>query len=335
MSNGLRNCALVLAAAIAASGMAAHAQERASLPELPATPVLQAESYPKCREDYQSRSTPLDRAVALNRCTELLDGFYQETLLGYRKRMIDHQLEISRLYADKVGGRQDLPAKDQQAFYERMMKEHADSNPDGVHQASYRALETRYQSDRAYLRDRFCFNTGCGGYPAPVVAKSGEAKNEKKAKAAAAQPSAKQAAASGSAASSQAKKCKNARRGGSALGGLLGGLLFEGAPALVAGGISGLVVGEIACQLTKKEQEKAAQATVEVTKKEEVGAVSTWQSPTRAGVSGSSAITAVNTMPNGKKCLSITDVAIIDGAETRVQKQMCRGQGDSGYMLVA
>ncbi len=72
-----------------------------------------------------------------------------------------------------------------------------------------------------------------------------------------------------------------------------------------------------------------------VVEQEKVGAVANWQSPTRGGVSGSSTVTALNTEPNGRKCLTITDVAIIDGEETRVSKQMCRGSGDAKYAIMA
>jgi surface antigen len=104
---------------------------------------------------------------------------------------------------------------------------------------------------------------------------------------------------------------------------------------LLAGAVGAVLVGEIACKLSQDEQEKAAEATLAVVEKEEVGAVANWQSPTRGGVSGSSTVTALNTEPNGRKCLTITDVAIIDGEETRVSKQMCRGSGDSKYAIKA
>jgi len=96
------------------------------------------------------------------------------------------------------------------------------------------------------------------------------------------------------------------------------------------------VIGaELACQLTEEEQVEAAEATILVSNEETVGAKAEWKSPTRTGVSGSSEIIAINTQPNGNRCLSITDVAIIDGEETRIDKQMCRQPGDEGYTLVA
>ena len=104
---------------------------------------------------------------------------------------------------------------------------------------------------------------------------------------------------------------------------------------LIAGGLGGVIGAEIACQLDEKEQEKAAEATLAIVEKEEVGAVATWQSPTRADVSGSSTITALTAEPDGRKCLNITDVAIIDGEETRIAKQMCRGAGEKNYTLMA
>lgn len=37
---------------------------------------------------------------------------------------------------------------------------------------------------------------------------------------------------------------------------------------------------------------------------------------------------------SGRKCLSITDVLIFDGEETRVAKQMCRGLDQSQYAIM-
>ena len=96
-----------------------------------------------------------------------------------------------------------------------------------------------------------------------------------------------------------------------------------------------MLVAEIACQLDEKEQKVAAEATVAVTKKEEVGATANWTSPTREGVAGSSTITALNTEPNGSKCLSITDIAIVEGEETRVSKRMCRAKPGEPYSIMA
>ncbi|GAA0473676.1 hypothetical protein GCM10009096_13790 [Parasphingorhabdus litoris] len=300
------------------------------LPELPATPVLSRDGYPDCREDFQKFDAPFDKAEDTNRCTVLLDRYYAEVLTPFRQRMIDHQNEISKIYTDKVAGKMEFTAKSRDQFYTDMRREHAASDPDGANLADYRALETRYQEDRAYLQDRFCFNTGCGGYAVPeyVVKEDKSDKGEKDGKV----KSAKR--------SKGPQKCKKAKKRGGLLGGILGGVAGNAAGlgkigTLISSGVGAVLVSEIACQLTEDEQKEAAEATVEVTKKEEVGATATWKSPTRAGVSGSSTVTALNTEPNGRKCLNITDVAIIDGQETRVSKRMCRGQDEEGYTILA
>ncbi|MGJ8537828.1 MAG: hypothetical protein ACSHW2_11790, partial [Parasphingopyxis sp.] len=58
-------------------------------------------------------------------------------------------------------------------------------------------------------------------------------------------------------------------------------------------------------------------------------------SPTRADVSGSSTVTALNSRPNGARCMDVTDVVIVSGEETRISKRMCRGPGESRYTLAA
>ncbi len=299
------------------------------VPQLPPTPKLDISTYPDCREDWQKIDAPFDRADDTTRCTKLLDQFYSEILTPFRERMIEHQNEISKIYTDKVAGRMEYKAATRDRFYAEMMQEHGDSNPDGVNLTDYRATEKRYQDDRAYLQDRFCFNSGCNGYAVPdSSAKRAKPKKE--------EGDEKQKADKGK----SPQKCKNARKGGGLLGGILGGVVGDAAGlgtvgTIISSGFGAVLVGEIACQLTADEQKEAAKATIEVTEKEEVGAVANWQSPSRKGVSGSSTVTALNTEPNGSKCLNITDVAIIDGEETRVSKRMCRGRGDSGYTVMA
>lgn len=311
------------------------------LPSLPATPVLSTENYPACREDFQKSATPFDKVIDINRCTTLIDAFYQSVMLPFRRQMIAHQNEISSLYTEKVGGNAQYPVRSQQDFYRQMMKEHADSDPDGPNLAQYRAMENRFQQDRSYLQDRYCFNTGCAGYPVPTTI---AALQPPAAKVADVTPAPKttnlaKTSKTKASASTAATPCKSQKRKGSFVGGLLGSVAgqaagLRGAGALIASQFAGILVSEIACQLNEKEQEKAAGATTEVVKKETVGAVAVWQSPNRSGVTGSSTVTALNSDPSGTRCLSITDVAIVEGVETRVAKQMCRKPGDDRYTML-
>lgn len=309
-----------------------------ALPALPPVPKLTSEGYPECREDHQKQDSVYDKVVAINQCLTTLDRYYEGTLLPFRRAMIVHQERISQLYTDQVGGNDRFSAKNQQAFYATMRKEHADSDTNGIHLAAYRAAESRYQQDRTYLRDRYCFNTGCDGYSAPTaVAAVPASKPAAEPKASASKDKAKpKSAAKGKPGD---KGCKTARKGGNLVGGLIGGFGgraagLKNAGSLIASSFVGVLAGEIACQLNEKEQKKAAEATIAVTKEEKVGAVSAWQSPTREGVSGSSTVTAIAAQPNGRKCLTITDVVIVDGEETQVSKQMCRKSNGEGYTVL-
>ncbi len=304
------------------------------LPALPPTPVLDTSSYPDCREDHQKIAMPFDRAEDTNRCTGLLDQYYAQVLTPFREEMIAHQNAVSALYTEQVGGKMQYSQASQDGFYKKMMEEHARSDPDGENLADYRAAEKRYQDDRAYLADRFCFNTGCGGYPVPAIMVA-EASDDHSDNADKKKPKKKKTASK----SGKGQKCKKSRKRGGFLGGVLGGVVGDAAGlgtigTIISSGFGAVLVGEIACKLTDKEQEKAAEATVEVTEKEEVGATAEWKSPTRSGVTGSSTVTALNTEPSGRRCMNITDVAIIDGEETRVSKQMCRGPGEARYSIV-
>jgi len=88
------------------------------------------------------------------------------------------------------------------------------------------------------------------------------------------------------------------------------------------------------------EQEKAATATEEVVQRAErgeqvaVGTTSTWESESRPGVTGSSTVTAVEPAAADGDCMTVTDVVIIDGEETRQPKRMCRRPPSNRYVRV-
>ena len=138
------------------------------LPGLPAAPRFVDTGYPACREDYRSVVDPIGKIDAINRCMSALDAYFETAMNGFAKTMIQHQEEISRIYSEKVGGQGAYSPEEQDAFYRAMMKEHADSNPGGPNFADHALARARYDQDRAYLKDRYCFASGtCGGYPVP------------------------------------------------------------------------------------------------------------------------------------------------------------------------
>lgn len=90
----------------------------------------------------------------------------------------------------------------------------------------------------------------------------------------------------------------------------------------------------LACRLYPEEQKQAAQATEQVVQSEEVGNTVEWKSTVRENVSGSSTVSAKNKLANGTPCLTITDVAIVDGDEIRISKKMCKLPGANRYTIV-
>lgn len=64
-----------------------------------------------------------------------------------------------------------------------------------------------------------------------------------------------------------------------------------------------------------------------------VGTTSRWTSETRAHVTGSSTVTAAEGTGAGE-CLTVTDIVIVDGAETRAPKRMCRRPPSNRYVRV-
>lgn len=144
-------------------------------------------------------------------------------------------------------------------------------------------------------------------------------------------------------------KGKSRSAGSSILGSVLGSVAGRAASrAGVSGwvpiaGLTDQLTAAIACKLDPEEQKQAAQATLEATRGEgdaaevSVGASSTWTSGTREEVSGTSTVTARNDDENGAglQCVTVTDVIIVRGEETRADKRMCRQPPAKRYALLA
>ena len=133
------------------------------------------------------------------------------------------------------------------------------------------------------------------------------------------------------------------------VGGLLGSL--AGGAASRAGGVFNFVpiagltdqlTAAIACKLDPEEQKQAAQATLDATRAEgegaevAVGSSASWTSATREDVSGSSTVIARNDDDaDGLQCITVSDVVIVKGEETRADKRMCRRPPAARYALAA
>jgi surface antigen len=126
----------------------------------------------------------------------------------------------------------------------------------------------------------------------------------------------------------------------SIMGGMLGGLADSalgraGVPTSVVGisvPVGSLLSNAILNLLDCKEQQQAAAATDEAVRGG-VGAESSWTSETRPNVSGSSKVTGEQQLADGANCMLITDVVIVDGEETTVDKRLCRSPGGGNYVI--
>jgi len=132
-------------------------------------------------------------------------------------------------------------------------------------------------------------------------------------------------------------------------GGILGGI--AGSMAGRAGGIvsyvpvaefTDVISASIACKLDPAEQKQAADATLEATRgveegaDAEVGQMSAWTSSTREDVSGTSTVVASDAVGNnGLQCITVSDVVIVSGEETRADKRMCRRPPSARYAIAA
>ena len=113
-------------------------------------------------------------------------------------------------------------------------------------------------------------------------------------------------------------------------GGVAGDSVGTALAALPVGAVIGDVIARM---LNCDEQEQAAVAT-ERAVAGGVGTTETWTSETRPNVTGSSTVLATEVGPDGNECLTVTDVVIVDGEETRAPKRMCRQPPSNRFVRV-
>ena len=131
------------------------------------------------------------------------------------------------------------------------------------------------------------------------------------------------------------------RRRGRLFGGIVGGVAGALAPredraaAMLLAVPAGVLIGDaIAGLLDCREQEQAALAT-ERALEGGVGSTVEWTSETRPGVTGSSTVLAMAPDESGSgECMTVTDIVIIDGEETRAPKTMCRRPPSNRFVRV-
>lgn len=90
--------------------------------------------------------------------------------------------------------------------------------------------------------------------------------------------------------------------------------------------LSDAIIDLLDCQ----EQRQAVAASDEAIRGG-VGTTASWTSETRGGVSGSSSAAGEEQLADGTHCMTVTDVVIIEGQETRADKRMCRAPGSARY----
>ncbi|MCP5397175.1 MAG: hypothetical protein H6918_10685 [Sphingomonadaceae bacterium] len=145
-------------------------------------------------------------------------------------------------------------------------------------------------------------------------------------------------------------KGKKKSIGGALLGGIAGQIAGNAVSKSGVGAwvqipdVEGQLTKSIACKLDPQEQIQAAEATLTATRstddapaeKPPIGSSASWNSNTREGVSGSSTVVGRRDASQGKgqDCLTVVDVIIVDGEETRATKQMCRSPGSKRYEIV-
>ena len=137
----------------------------------------------------------------------------------------------------------------------------------------------------------------------------------------------------------QGQNCQQRNEGRHRAGGMLGGVArgmlgrFGGSAANVILPVGSLLGDAIMNLLDCDEQQKAATATEEAVRGG-VGTTTTWRSESRPGVTGSSTVTAASNTAADGECVTVTDVVIVDGQETRAPKRMCRRPPNNRFVRV-
>jgi surface antigen len=145
--------------------------------------------------------------------------------------------------------------------------------------------------------------------------------------------------ATGAQAQGQGQNCQQRNESRHRMGGMLGGMARNmlgrvgGAASSVILPAGEMLGGAIMNLLDCDEQQKAANATEQAVRGG-VGTTTTWRSETRPGVTGSSTVTAASTTAADGECMTVTDVVIVDGQETRAPKRMCRRPPNNRFVRV-
>ena len=212
-----------------------------------------------------------------------------------------------------------------------------------------REVERAERAQRRYERRRARYDARHGdreAEPAPPAAEPAAAAPAPAAPARAAPAPTYAPAAPVSAASEECERQNRRNRGrGRAIGGLLGGVAGSAlgggsgvgrlATIALSAPVGALIGDSIARLLDCREQQQAAAATEQAVERGGVGSTSTWTSETRPGVTGSSTVTAAAApTPQSEPCMTVTDIVIVDGEETRAEKRMCRRPPNNRYVRV-
>jgi surface antigen len=94
------------------------------------------------------------------------------------------------------------------------------------------------------------------------------------------------------------------------------------------------VADRLACMLDSQERLQAEHATMQAVD-QGVGGQASWRSATHKGVQGTSSVVAETRETDGSLCRNVTDVIVVNGEESTVNKRLCRAAGATGFVLAS
>jgi len=315
-NTGMQRLLIALSAgALCLTGMAAFAQDSGRSLPLETRPAPEAEQGPPDPQDTEAaaRWARLQAEAEAER---------------ERRRLERERYEQGTRDADAA----------RQAYEADMARHRAELERTRAAEEEYRRQRAAYEAETGNAGSA---SRGAAPAPSPTVAPVEEGRTESRRERRARERAERDAERSARAANETCEdRNRRNRTRGRVIGGLIGGVAValadpeDRARTALLAVPAGVLIGDAISRLLDcREQEQAAIAT-ERALEGGVGSTVEWASETRPNVTGSSTVLAMAPDPNGGECMTVTDIVIIDGEETRAPKTMCRRPPSNRFVRV-
>ena len=324
-NTGMQRLLIVASAgALCLTGIGASAQESGRRLSLEARPAPEAAQAPEAAEapTDQVQTDPLEADAAAR-----WERLQAETEAERERRRLERERYEQ--------GLRDTEAA-RQAYEADMARHREELERARAAQEEYRRQRAAYEAETGNVGGA---TRGAG--PAPAAAPAAETRTEtRRERRARERAERERERRAGAADESCEDRNRRNRARGRVIGGIVGGLAValadreDRARTALLAVPAGVLIGDAISRLLDcDEQEQAALAT-ERALEGGVGTTVEWTSESRPNVTGSSTVLAMAPEAGGGECMTVTDIVIIDGEETRAPKTMCRRPPSNRFVRV-